>query len=369
MYPPHTSPPSAPDPMPFRRLLPLLALLGAAAPLAGQGPTPRPTGGERFFYYVDTESSWRSFEAHADRIDVVGPQSLTVDSLGIVFGTLDARLLEVARAKRIRVMPLLVNEGFQQPGLRRLLADTVAQGRAIRSLVALCRTHDLWGIQFDIENINVQDRDRFTAFYRRAADALHADGRLLSIAIVARWSDDEHATSYHRFMMDSWRGGFDLAAIAAAGDFVSIMTYDQHTRRTPPGPVAGLPWMRRMVEYTLRFVPPEKLSLGIPLYGRHWYAQSDATTPARASVGFAQASWAWGSHLAARAGAPIQWDAAEGTAWARLSVGGTWEWLFLEDVRAFEAKLALMREYRLRGFSAWVLGPEDARIWRGLAPR
>ncbi len=350
-------------------LVALTSVALAGVPLPAQARTAPPAGGERFFYYVDNEASWRSFVANADRIDVVGPQSLTVDSLGIVFGTVDAKLLEIARAKGIRVMPLLVNEGFQQPALRRLLADTAAQARAIRSLVALCRTHGFWGIQFDVENINIQDRDRFTAFYRRAADALHADGRAISIAIVARWSDDEHATSYHRFLMDSWRGGFDLAAIAAAGDFVSIMTYDQHTRRTPPGPVAGLPWMRRMVEFTLRHVPPEKLSLGIPLYGRHWFAQSDATVPARASVGFAQASWAWGSHLAERAGVPVQWDATEGTAWARLDVGGTWEWLFLEGVRAFEAKLALMRAQRLRGFSAWVLGPEDVRIWRTLPPR
>lgn len=354
-------------PRPLRRLA--LVLAASALALPAQRAVPLPAGGERLFYYVDTQSSWESFLANADRIDVVGPQSYTVDSLGIVFGTVDRRLIEVAKAKRVRVMPLVVNEGFQQPGLRRLLADTAAQGRAIRSFVALCRTHGFWGIQFDIENINIQDRDRFTAFYRRAAEALHADGRAISIAIVARASDDENATSYHRFMMDSWRGGFDLQAIAEAGDFVSIMTYDQHTRRTPPGPVAGLPWMREMVEYTLRFVPPEKLSLGIPLYGRHWYAQGDATTPARASVGFSQASWAWGTHLVERAGGTVQWDATEGTSWARISVGGTWEWLFLEDVRAFEAKVAYLREKRLRGFSAWVLGPEDARIWATLPRR
>lgn len=356
-------------PRPVRTLLAAFVAVALAPTLPAQRPPAPPPGGERLFYYVDNQASWESFLANADRIDVVGPQSYVVDSLGIVFGTVDPMLVAEARRRRIKVMPLLVNEGFQQPALRRLLADTAAQGRAVRALVALCRAHDFWGIQFDVENINIQDRDRFTAFYRRAADALHADGRTISIAIVARASDDVNATSYHRFMMDSWRGGFDLAAIAAAGDFVSIMTYDQHTRRTPPGPVAGLPWMREMVDYTLRFVPAGKLSLGIPLYGRHWFAQGDATSPARASVGFSQASWPWGAHLVARAGGTVEWDATEGTSWARIAVGGTWEWLFLEDVRAFEAKLALMREKGLRGFSAWVLGPEDPRIWERLPRR
>jgi spore germination protein YaaH len=49
-----------------------------------------------------------------------------------------------------------------------------------------------------------------------------------------------------------------------------------------------------------------------------------------------------------------------------LDVGGTFEWLYLENARSFAAKLALMREKKLRGFSAWVLGPEDPEIWKAL---
>jgi spore germination protein YaaH len=43
-----------------------------------------------------------------------------------------------------------------------------------------------------------------------------------------------------------------------------------------------------------------------------------------------------------------------------------WEWVFLENARSFEAKLGLVREKKLRGFSAWVLGGEDERIWEVL---
>ena len=52
---------------------------------------------------------------------------------------------------------------------------------------------------------------------------------------------------------------------------------------------------------------------------------------------------------------------------ASFQVGGVNEWVFLEDARSFAAKLALMREKRLRGFSAWVLGREDEEIWTVLA--
>ncbi len=50
-----------------------------------------------------------------------------------------------------------------------------------------------------------------------------------------------------------------------------------------------------------------------------------------------------------------------------FSNAGTFEWLFLEDARSFRAKIDLVREYGLRGFSAWVLGREDPEIWPILA--
>jgi spore germination protein YaaH len=52
-----------------------------------------------------------------------------------------------------------------------------------------------------------------------------------------------------------------------------------------------------------------------------------------------------------------------------MEVGGTFEWLFLENARSFGAKVALMKEKKLRGFSAWVLGPEDPAIWGVLGKR
>jgi spore germination protein YaaH len=319
---------------------------------------------ERLFYYVDREDSYRSLVAHIDRITVLGPQVYTVDSLGLVYGSLDRRVLQLAKARGVKVMPLVVNEGFNQPALRRLLADTAARARAITSLVELCRRNGYWGIQFDIENINIQDRERFTAWFSDAAKALHSAGFTVSAAIVHQTDDLAGPTGYHRFLADSWRT-FDLAALGKVADFLSVMSYDQHTRRTPPGPVAGLPWVRAVADHFLRYVPAEKLSLGIPLYGDYWSVRPDPT-PERVRTTASSVSWSWGSGLAERNGATVKWDDVQQVPYASFEVGGTFEWVFLENARSFSAKLALMREKKLRGFSAWVLGPEDSEIWKAL---
>jgi len=37
--------------------------------------------------------------------------------------------------------------------------------------------------------------------------------------------------------------------------------------------------------------------------------------------------------------------------------------MWIEDARAFATKLELVRKYGLRGYSVWVLGTEDPKIW------
>lgn len=343
----------------FASALAMPAVVGAQHASGSATPAARP---ERLFYYVDREESYNSLLRHVDQIDVLAPQVYTADSLGVIFGSLDPRVLALAKRHGLRVMPLFVNEGFRQPGLHRLLGDSAARARAIESLVELCRENGYWGMQFDVENLNVADGERFTAWYRDAAAALHRAGYHVSIAIVHRTSDLAGPTGYHRFLLDSWRGGFDLKRIAAASDFVSVMSYDQHTGRTPPGPIAGLPWTREVADYFLRSVPPEKLSLGIPLYGKHWSVR-DVDGPARVGTGADYVSWSWGSGLAERRGAAIQWDSTQAVPYASFENGGVFEWVFLENARSFAAKLALMREKHLRGFSAWALGTEDEGVW------
>ncbi|HEX6576124.1 MAG TPA: glycosyl hydrolase family 18 protein [Gemmatimonadaceae bacterium] len=318
--------------------------------------------GERLFYYVDRADSYNSLVKHIDQITVVAPQVYVLDSLGIMWGSLDRRVVDLAKKHGVKIMPLFTNEGFQQAGLHKLLGDTVAQRRSIESMVALCKENNYWGIQFDVENINISDRDRFTKWYTQSANALHKAGCKISVAVVHKTEDGAGPTAYGRFMQDSWRGGYDIAALARAGDFISLMTYSEHTRRTTPGPVAGLPWTREAMEYFLRFVPPEKLSLGIPTYGGHWFTREVSGTD-RASSTNESVSWSWGSGLAERNNAVIQWDAVQQVPFASYMIGGINEWLFLEDVRAFKAKLDLVKEKKLRGFSVWVLGPEDERIW------
>jgi spore germination protein YaaH len=267
-------------------------------------------------------------------------------------------------------MPLLVNQGFDQVALHELLTDPAARARAIASMVDVARRNNYWGFQIDFENVSVEDRDGLTRFYQEAATALRSAGKKISIAVVHRPDEQPGPSRYHKWLFANWRAGYDLKALADAGDFISVMTYSQHTRRTPPGPNAALPWAEEVVKYFLQFVPPNKLSLGIPTGAMHWYtSQEDRITPEMARSYSQVLSYTWGIGMIERNKAKLIWDDEQKTSFAYFPNGGTWEWIFLEDARSFRAKLALLERYRLRGFSAWVLGPEDPAIWDALEPR
>jgi spore germination protein YaaH len=354
---------SASNPAAPGRLVPGLLLL-AATLAPGRAPAQEL---ERLFYYVDRESSFDSFRDHVDRIDIVAPAAYSVDEDGVVWGEVDPRVLALAEEHDVAVMPLIHNPGFDQEMLHGLLASDAARARTIASLVELCRRHGFDGIQFDFENLHMNDRDAFTRFYREAAGALHDAGYRISVAVVHRPDVLPGPTRYHKWIFKNWRAGYDLEALAEAGDFVSVMSYSQHTRRTPPGPQAGVPWARAVAGHFLRFMPPGKLSLGIPLGSQHWYtSQEDDIDPERARSYSEPLTHRRAIVLAERHGAEIEWSETHQVPYAFYERGGTWEWIFMEDARSFRAKLDLARELGVRGFSAWVLGPEDPGIWDAL---
>ncbi|NIU72297.1 MAG: hypothetical protein GWN71_01535, partial [Gammaproteobacteria bacterium] len=315
----------------------MLVLAGLALPDAGWGQ-----GLERLFYYVDRESSFDSFREHVGDIDIVAPVAYSVDEDGVVWGEVDPVLVRLAREHDIAVMPLIHNPGFDQEMLHGLLESDAARERTIASLVELCRRHGFDGIQFDFENLHMNDRDAFTAFYREAAEALHEAGFRISIAVVHRPDALPGPTRYHKWIFKNWRAGYDLEALAEAGDFVSVMSYSQHTRRTPPGPQASVAWAREVAAYFLEHMAPEKLSLGIPLGSQHWYtSQEDAIDPERARSYSESLSHRRATTLVERYGGEVLWSEAHQVPYAFYQRGGTWEWIFMEDERSFGAKLEL----------------------------
>jgi spore germination protein YaaH len=145
------------------------------------------------------------------------------------------------------------------------------------------------------------------------------------------------------------------------------MTYDQHTTWTVPGPVAGWNWTVANLEYALRIVPPQKLALGIPLYGYHWFTGTPIRPPDKSgdkpnpTADYISTDDAL--DLAKAYSGHLEWDPVDRTAWLYFYRDDEREWIFYTDARTFKERYTLVKDRGLRGFASWVLGTEDAGIW------
>ncbi len=334
-------------------------------------PKTRPqTQPKTLFYLSEGRESVQSFLDHRDKIDEIAPTWYQLNGVGLVTGEPDAPVLAAAKAAHIQVFPLLAL--FNKEATHALVGDTHAQDEMNRSIVARCKENGYNGIQFDIEDVMWTDRDGLSALVKRTADILHAQGLQLQIAVVPNAPGHAGSTPFSRWIMEEWRLAFDLKALSQSVDLLCLMTYDQHTRWTVPGPVGGWEWTTENLAYALaQGVPREKLSLGIALYGYHWYTGDPGLgkpeqhpNPTAEYISQPNAE-----HLRQTYGGVSQWDPVDHTTWFWFYHDQMREWIFLTDARGWNDRYRLAAEDHLQGVCAWVLGEEDPAIWETIPAR
>ncbi len=315
------------------------------------------------FYMQDTPSSVKSFLDHADKIDTIVPAWYGVDGDGLVWGGPNPQVLETAARRRVPVTPIVA--ASVQADLHKLLTTSAARSAFIHSLLAECANNKYAGFQLDFENVKWTDRDALSNFAAETAAALHKANLQLSIATVPNGPGAPGHSAYSRWLYENWRGAYDLKALAQTVDLICLMTYDQNTRWTEPGPVAGYVWTEEQMKYALQFVPREKLSLGIPIYSYHWFAgDPGADEKANPTAEYIGAPEVEGYRAAYKP--HVEWDSFDRVAWFYFYKDDNREWVFYTDKRGFQERLNLVMENNLQGFCSWVLGVEDPEIWTAL---
>ena len=321
------------------------------------------------FYMTDQPPSVRDFMEYQAKIDIIVPTWYSVDETGLVYGEPDPSVMRVVKDRHIGIFPIVAL--FNKTGMHTLLTSDKAQSAMIKSLVAACKQNGYDGFQLDFEDISWTDRDALSTVVKSIGDALHREHLQLQIAVVPNAPGYPGHTPFGKWIYSDWRGAFDLETLAKSVDLLCLMTYDQHTRWTTPGPVGGWMWTKENLEYALKVVPKEKLSLGIALYGYHWFTGDPGLKDAeqKPNITAEYISAANTKTLRDTYGGQEQWDAQDHTAWFFFYRDQMREWIFYTDKRGFADRYNLAKEQHLQGICAWVLGEEDPEIWSVLQDR
>ena len=325
-------------------------LCSASTPLSGVTPS-----GEKIFYMSNLKEKEGiiSLQNNAYKIDIIAPQFYAVSAKLKLTGGLDANLkktIQQAQGKnnKLKVMPLVANAGFKQSVIHNLLVSPKAQTAVIQSMIDVAKKEKYIGWQFDFENISYKDKDLYSAFVEKTAKSMKKNGLTFSVAVVTRSVDYENTDAFK-----NWGGVFDYARIAKAVDFVSFMTYDDPNS---VGPVASIPFINSVLAYVKGKIPPEKLSLGIPVYYWGWTKEPLKKVNASGSYSRLLALMANNQYTSG-------FDSALSAPWISYSYGNNQFQIWYQNQQSFNDRLDIIKQNNFRGFSAWVLGVEDPGIW------
>lgn len=312
-------------------------------------PTPA-LATEKLFYFFDNEYGYDSFKGNYRDIDIVAPQIYEVQSNLKVSSMKEKKLVKYAKKKKVSVMPLIVNEHFDKVLMSTILITPKVQDNIIAFMIKEAKKQKYIGWQFDFENINHMDRDLYTAFVKKTYEALKKENLQFSVAVVVR-STDYNPNDKEQ----DWSGAYDYAELAKNSDFLTLMTYDEPYSI---GPVASMPYVKRVLDYMLTKAPAEKLSLGIPLYCWKW---QNGVRAGSTTYRLAEKAYKNGSNKMKH------FDDFYGAEFFRFFTGDVQTVIWCENKKSLEMKMDLIDKHGLRGFSAWALGQDNREMWRVLS--
>lgn len=114
--------------------------------------------------------------------------------------------------------------------------------------------------------------------------------------------------------------------------------------------VAPLNMVRRVVEYAVTEIPPQKIKLGIPNYGYDWPLPYERGVTRARTIGNIEAV-----QIAIEHGVDIQFDDVAQSPFFRYTKEGIEHEVWFEDVRSIRAKFGLIQEFGLVGAGYWQL--------------
>lgn len=251
----------------------------------------------------------------------------------------------IREAERFGTLPILTLTPFGPDGNfnNQLIHSVVNNGeyreRLIQDLLEVMAEKGYQGVDIDFEYILAEDRDAFSAFVRRVAEAMRENGYHTSVALAPKTSADQAGLLYQ---------GKDYRALGEAADHVLLMTYEWGYTYGPPMAVAPIHQVRKVVEYALTEIPAEKIDLGIPNYGYNWPLPYERGVTKAAAIGNVQAV-----RIAVEQGAEIMFDSLAESPYFQYTSEGIEHEVWFEDVRSLQAKFNLIKEYGLRGCGYW----------------
>jgi len=335
--------------------------------------------------YYSVKNSMTSILANKDLMSEVSPFWYSLSSATAIKDQYaSAKLtipkktqLDILRANGLLILPA-ITDGTKKLVLSGLLTKPSTRSQVVNTITKLVLTNNYDGIDLDLEGFAFSDgtaswaktSPNWVLFIKELSTLLHANGKILSMTTPVVFDPVKKRSG--SYWVYNW------PETAPYIDRLRIMTYDYSISK--PGPIGPLEWTEATVAYAATLMPPSKVWLGVPGYGRDWITKVTGKCPAtyakliKAGAKAAVFAANKGTELASTYGAtPVysekmgevtftyQKTYNEGTA-SCTATRVAW----YQNSRAYLARMELVAKYKLGGLTQWTLGQEDAETMPAL---
>ncbi len=253
------------------------------------------------------------------------------------------------RAAGLRIVPSIANVtggNFGYQPIARILHSPALARQQVAAIVALVDKQKYAGIDIDYEELRPADQKAFIQFITELSTALHAQGKVLSVAVFPQTSAPGGSQA---------NSPQDYAAIGKVADQVRIMGYNYHWAQSPPGAVAPITWVKSVLKYAVSQMPASKVVLGIPLFGYDW-----ADGPAQT------VSWLQALRLSRQYNIPASYSKSSQAPSFRYTSSGRVHTVWFENAESARAKFDAVKGESVAGVYLWMYGYEDPGTWTAL---
>lgn len=293
-------------------------------------------------------SSFNSMSKNKDVIGTIAPFWATLNedaSLSDRGGIDHPSVVKAAHENNISVL-LMINNAKQNSNvspIHTVLANSALRSKAIDNIEAYIKQYNLDGVNIDFEMVPAQDRNNLSAFMKELSARLKSQGYVVSIDVFPK-QDENNDVSI----------AYDYESLAKYADKIMIMTYDNHGVWSEAGPIADVNWVENNLKYALKFIPKNKIYLGIAAYGYDW-----------SSKGVESLEYPAITNLIQKFDVPVLWDdTSKSPHLAYTGPDGVNHEVWYENSESLKYKLDLVNKYDIAGIAIWKLGEEDPDYWQ-----
>ncbi|MTI68482.1 MAG: glycoside hydrolase [Firmicutes bacterium] len=299
--------------------------------------------------YIRKDSPKLAEDEKIKGLDVISPTWFSiVDESGYIVNNGDINYVKDAHDKGYKVWAL-VDNSFDRDLTNELLKSEESQNRVIEQLIVYSSLYNLDGINIDFENVYYKDKDRLTSFIAKLTKALKEQKLVVSMDMTVP------SSSLY------WSKFYDREKLGDILDYCMVMTYDEHWATSPKsGSVASIDWVKRGIEKTLKYIPKEKVLMGIPFYTREW---EEKKVNGKIKVSSKALSMESVKEKIEERDLKVKWLKEEGQNYTEYNKDDNVYRIWIEDERSIKLKASLVNEYDIAGVCSWRKGFEKEVIW------